>query len=177
MTSDAWCGKFEAVKVVPAKGQDTAASTQESRHKPLDTYVSAGKAQSDKAQLLSMLIALDGARNSIKLDECRTFVIRGRQGYVATWGDGKRWLVHCAPGSPRKWTNIRRALSPLGQCTQDGGQEGIIRIDRRPNPDEAALIRKAIRLNRTKRAPGNAFKTTTAKSPVGSRYTLIEVWG
>jgi hypothetical protein len=57
-------------------------------------------------------------------------------------GDGARWFIYCAPGSSKKWNNIRRALSPLGKCTQDGDDEGIIRIDQLPNSELAAAIRK-----------------------------------
>ena len=96
------------------------------------------------AGLALLLTALDAAGNQMRLDECRTWTITGKRGYVATWGDGARWFIYCAPGSARKWDNIRRALSPLGKCTQAGDDEGIIRIDALPTPEQAVLIRKAI---------------------------------
>ena len=67
---------------------------------------------------------------------------------MATWGDGARWSIYCAPGSGRKWNNLRRDLSHLGKCTQDGDDEGIIRIDVLPTPEQAVLIRKAIGLSK-----------------------------
>jgi len=49
---------------------------------------------------------------------------------------------------------LRQALSPLGRYAQDGDDEGIIRIDQLPNPEQAAVIRKAIGLaKRPDRAP------------------------
>jgi hypothetical protein len=72
----------------------------------------------------------------------------GKRGYVATWGDGARWFIYCAPGSSRKWNNLRRDLSHLGKCTQDGDDEGIIRLDRLPTAEEATAIRKAIGLSK-----------------------------
>src|SRR5262245_40997939 len=57
-------------------------------------------------------------------------------------------VIYCAPGSSRKWNNIRQALSPLGKCTQDGDDEGVIRIDALPTPEQAVLIRKAIGLSK-----------------------------
>ena len=106
------------------------------------------EADADKQQLRSMLTALDAAGTQMRLDECRTWTIMGKRGYVATWGDGARWFIYCAPGSSRKWNNIRQALSPLGKCTQAGDDEGIIRIDALPTPEQAVLIRKAIGLSK-----------------------------
>jgi hypothetical protein len=112
------------------------------------TYLTMAEADADKQQLRSMLTALDAAGNQMRLDECRTWTIRGKRGYVATWGDGKQWFIYCAPGSGRKWNNLRRDLSHLGKCTQDGDDEGIIRIYALPTPEQAVLIRKAIGLSK-----------------------------
>ena len=112
------------------------------------TYSTMAEADADKQQLRSMLTALDAAGNQMRLDECRAWTIRGKRGYVATWGDGARWFIYCAPGSSRKWNNLRRDLSPLGKCTQAGDDEGIIRIDALPTPEQAVLIRKAIGLSK-----------------------------
>jgi hypothetical protein len=112
------------------------------------TYATMAEADADKQQLRSMLTALDAAGNQMRLDECRTWTIMGKRGYVATWGDGARWFIYCAPGSGRKWNNLRRDLSHLGKCTQDGDDEGIIRIDALPTPEQAVLIRKAIGLSK-----------------------------
>jgi hypothetical protein len=114
----------------------------------MDTYASQAEFLADKAQLRAMVVALDAAQSQLRLDACRTWTIQGKRGYVATWGDGKQWFIYCSPGSARKWGNIRRALSPLGRCTQDGDDEGIIRIDQLPNPEQAAAIRKAIGLTK-----------------------------
>jgi hypothetical protein len=137
----------------------------------MDTYTSHAEFFADKAKLQTMLVALDAAHSQLRLDSCRTWTIRGKRGYLATWGNGVRWLIYCAPGSARKWNRIRQALSPLGRCTQDGDDEGIIRIDRLPTHEQAALIRKAIGLVRRRPAPANAFPTSPAKSPVQDHFT------
>src|SRR5262245_24428537 len=126
----------------------------------METYSSQAEFFADKAQLQTMLVALDAARNQLRLDECRCWNIRGKRGYAATWGDGKRWFIYCAPGSARKWNNFRRALSHLGKCTQDGDDEGNIRIDRLPTPEEAGLIRKAVGFVRTRPAPAVPISPT-----------------
>ena len=93
-----------------------------------------------------MLTALDAAQSRMRLDACRAWTLRGKRGYLATWGDGHRWFIYCCPGTIGKWNRMRQALSPLGRCTQDGDAEGIIRLDTLPTPEQAALIRKAIGL-------------------------------
>jgi hypothetical protein len=79
-----------------------------------------------------LLTALDAAGNQMRLDECRTWTIMGKRGYVATWGDGARWFIYCAPGSGRKWNNLRRDLSHLGKCTQ-GGDDDDTNAPRQPD--------------------------------------------
>jgi hypothetical protein len=74
----------------------------------------------------------------------RRLAIMGKRGYLATWGDGARWFIYCAPGSTRKWNNLRRDLSHLGKCTQADDDEGIIRLDRLPTAEEATAMRKAV---------------------------------
>jgi hypothetical protein len=120
----------------------------------MDTYASQDEFFTDKAQLQTMLVALDAAHSQLRVDACRTWTIRDKRGYAATRSDGKWWPIYCSPGSARKWNKIRQALSPLGRCAQDGDDEGIIRIDQLPNPEQAAVIRKAIGLaKRPDRAP------------------------
>jgi hypothetical protein len=87
------------------------------------TYSTMAEADADKQQLRSMLTALDAAGNQMRLDECRTWTIRGKRGYLATWGDGKRWFIYCAPGSGRKWNNLRHALSdPQGDRAEQAAR-------------------------------------------------------
>ena len=57
----------------------------------METYASQAEFIADKAQLWSMLMALDAAHSQLRLDSCRAWAIRGKRGYVATWCDGKRW--------------------------------------------------------------------------------------
>ena len=132
------------------------------------------EADADKQQLRSMLTALDAAGNQMRLDECRTWTIRGKRGYLATWGDGRRWLIFCSPGSARKWNRIRMALAPLGRCTQDGDDEGVIRIAALPTPEQAVLIRKAIGLSKRPAIDMEVVKANLSRpsvSPVQGHYT------
>ena len=99
-------------------------------------------------------MALDASKRSLRRDECGAWRVTGRKGYTYTWGPSGGWLIHCAVSSPRKWTNVKKRLS-FCQLTQDGDDEGCLRLFDLPTPEQAVLIRKAIGLKRRKLHPGN----------------------
>ena len=122
------------------------------------------KAAQDRALMRELLKALDGSNRALRLDECGAWRITGKHGHFYTWGDGMTWLLFCDPGSPRKWTNIKKSLSPFCRVTQNGDMEGCLRLLARPTPEQAALIRRAIGLKRRKRHAGNAITLNLIRS-------------
>jgi hypothetical protein len=128
------------------------------------SYNTVKEAEADRDMQRSLLVALDASKRSLRRDECGAWSIMGRHGHVYTWGPSGGWLIHCAPSSPRKWTNVKKRLS-FCQLTQDGNDEGCFRLFDLPPPEQAVLIRKAIGLKRRKRHPGNLshLKFTTAR--------------
>jgi hypothetical protein len=63
-------------------------------------------------------------------------------------------------GAVRRWTFIKRRLAAfddLALVTQDGDDEGVIRLLRLPLAAEAAEIRRIIRLHRAKPPPVEGF--------------------
>ena len=99
------------------------------------------------------------------------------RGYLATWGDVARWFIYCASGSGRKWNNIRRDLQHLGKCTQNGDDEGIIRIDQLPTSEQAALIRKAIGLSKRPAVETSPSLSTQPPGPACESLTLSDTLG
>ena len=68
--------------------------------------------------------------------------IHGKLGHI--YADGAGYLLCVSTEeSPRRWTYVKRRL---GFCivTQDGDDEGCLRLDRLPAPHEADAIREAI---------------------------------
>jgi hypothetical protein len=123
----------------------------ESGRKMMWTYESTGHDQDDKAQLETLRMALNGAKASLRLDDCRLWTLRGKRGYASTWGDGKTWCLFAGARSPRAWTAMKQRLA-FCQVTQDGDEEGVFRLNRLPTPEEAAEIRVALGIRQTREA-------------------------
>jgi hypothetical protein len=102
----------------------------------------------DRAALLPLIHALDASPLALKRDlvrdEGRTddWTIHGTFGHI--YPDGAGYLL-CVMSdeSARRWSNVK---ARLGFCrlTQDGDNEGCLRLDRLPTPHEAGLIREAL---------------------------------
>jgi hypothetical protein len=82
--------------------------------------------------------------------ECGDYAIRGRRGHIYRDGDG--FLLYVTERSEQKPSAIRWNLAKqrLAFCTltQDGDWEGCLRLDRLSAPEEAAIIRKVLRIKR-----------------------------
>jgi hypothetical protein len=109
--------------------------------------------------------ALNAARNAVRLDECRLWTVQGSRGYVSTWGNGQTWMLAVGSKAPRHWTFAKQRMAAfprLAQVTQDGDDEGVLRLMRLPTPVEAAEIRRliGIRQSRPSRSAGRRFTPT-----------------
>ena len=129
------------------------------------TYLSQGEAALDKEDILELAKAMDAAKSSIKLDDCRLWVIQGSRGYASTWGNGVSYLIHVVCRSTRHWTATKKSLSYC-ELTQDGDDEGCFRLRRLPTARERAIIRKAIGVHQRRPTPPNAFSSSSAKEGV-----------
>jgi hypothetical protein len=103
----------------------------------METYRSSAEATADKAELKRLASALNAAKASLRLDECRVWHLKGRRGHIAAWGDGKSWLLFVQCRSARHRTATKSRLS-FCRVTQDGDDEGALRLDRLPTKTEAA---------------------------------------
>ena len=116
------------------------------------SYKSRAEATDDRACLGLMREALNAAHNAVRLDECRLWTVRGSRGYVSTWGDtatagpdGQTWMLAVNSITPRRWGFTKQRMASfhgLAQVTQDGDDEGVLRLMRLPTPGEAAEIRR-----------------------------------
>lgn len=129
----------------------------------MDAYRSQADTEADKAHLMQLHAALNAANTALRLDECRLWAIRGSRGHAATWGDGRTWLlvVHCR--SKYGWAVAKRYLA-FAEVTQDGDDEGVLRLLRLPTPEQAITIRKYLGVRQTRDAPANAFPISPAKT-------------
>jgi hypothetical protein len=128
----------------------------------VDTYETSQQQSEDKARLTEFLDAIDGARNAVRLDECRLWTIRGSHGYVSTWGDNQSFLLFVQCHSSMAWTYMKRRLS-FCVVTQDGDDEGCFKLARLPAVEEAEAIRRAVGIHARKPPPVHGYQTRSTK--------------
>jgi hypothetical protein len=105
------------------------------------TYRDQRDKDADKAQQLKLLVALGARECALRLDECECWRIGGNRGHIYTWGDDQSWVMYCRCRSSKAWAFAKRRLAGYAKVTQDGDDEGCLRLDRLPTADEAATIR------------------------------------
>ena len=108
-----------------------------------DTYYSAAEAEADRAQQKALIAALNASDRALRRDECGAWRIAGERGSVHTWADGETWVLYVACRSAMHWTHTKRRLA-FCQVTQDGDEEGCLRLHRLSTPGEAAVIRDVL---------------------------------
>jgi hypothetical protein len=107
------------------------------------TYESAAEAEADRGQLKALQSALAVWDRALSRDECNAWAIIGRSGSICTGGDGKTWVLYVSCHSPRHWTATKARLS-FCKVSQDGDDEGCLRLTHLPTPDQAEAIRGAL---------------------------------
>jgi hypothetical protein len=105
-----------------------------------NTYDSPAEAEADRAQQKQLLTALNGWDRALRRDECGAWTIIGKQGSIHTWGDGKSWVLFVACRSRQHWTLTKKRLA-FCKVTQDGEDEGCLRLHQLPTPEQAEVIR------------------------------------
>jgi hypothetical protein len=124
----------------------------------------------DREHLNIFLTAIDASPTALERPVCRgwagDYQITGKHGHILA--DQPGWLLYVT-GSVQGWKKAKRTLP--GTVTQDGDDEGIIRLDRLPLSSEAVAIRDLIgirkRRHMTDEARANLERARKAiKSPV-----------
>ena len=103
----------------------------------------------------AMLAALDASSRSLRRDVCGDPAINGRAGHICA--DGAGYLLYVHTGElVRRWGSIKRHLA-FCCVTQDGDDEGCLRLDRLPTSTEADCIRKALGIKRRRHLTAEAL--------------------
>jgi hypothetical protein len=106
----------------------------------------------DRLHLEAFLTAIDASPGALERPNCRGWIgdyqITGKHGHVLA--DQPGYLLYVT-GTVQRWKKAKRTLPGQGEATlssgsvtQDGDDEGIIRLDRLPLPAEAEAIRDLI---------------------------------
>jgi hypothetical protein len=96
-----------------------------------DTYVTAAEAEADREQQRSLLTALNAWDRAAQGRMQR--VVHHGQG-LYSWGDGKTWIIYARCRSEKHWAYTKRRLS-FCTVTQDGEDDGCLRLHALPKPD------------------------------------------
>jgi hypothetical protein len=100
----------------------------------------------DQTRLEALVAAIDASPRALRRDPCGDYMITGKLGHICA--DGHGFLLYVSTReSPRRWTMVKRRLA-FCQLNQDGDDEGCLRLDRLPRPEEAELIREALAIRK-----------------------------
>jgi hypothetical protein len=116
----------------------------------------------DRADLVTLLTAVNGAMNAIRRDECGDWTITGSRGTIRAC-NGK-YHVYIPSGSAKAWTFAKKQLASFATPHQDGDDEGILTLSRMPDETEAETLRRYIGLRQTRDvSPDNIQKARDAR--------------
>lgn len=101
--------------------------------------------EEDKKLLQRLSEALNTSEERIHLDECGDWNIVGKRGHIFT--DAELWHVSVEGTTKRRWDNIKKKLSFM-EVSQDGDDEGIMKLERMPTQEESSLVRETVGLNK-----------------------------
>ena len=107
------------------------------------TYDTGAEADADRAKQKQLLAALDAWDRALRRDECSAWCITGSSGRIYTWGDGNTWVLYVECRSARHWSATKARLA-FCTVTQDGEDEGCLRLHGLPTPEQAETIREAL---------------------------------
>jgi len=132
--------------------------------------------KADRDLLIALTESLSVSRGRLRRDLCGDWVIVGTRGHILT--DGVNAFAYLPAGTARRWAKAKRVLSFMA-VTQDGDDEGILRLDGMPTPEQAKIIRKVLGLRqRTELSEAgraelkNRFKSSSQR---GGSDGLIDV--
>lgn len=99
--------------------------------------------EADKVLLTELCSVLKVSKNNLRLDGYLDWNIFGGGGTINT--DGESWYFYLPMGTKRKWDRVKKQLDFM-VVTQDGDDEGILKMTGLPTVIQAEKIRKYLRL-------------------------------
>jgi len=97
--------------------------------------------KADRELLLALADALQVSKSNLRRDPCGDWNIFGRRGHIST--DGIATHIYLQPGTKRRWEKAKRSLGFL-TVTQDGDDEGTMKMVDLPTAGQAGLVRKLV---------------------------------
>jgi hypothetical protein len=101
--------------------------------------------KADRNLLIILTEILCVSKGRLRRDLCGHWIISGRRGHILT--DGVDTYAYLPAGTARRWNKAKQNLNFL-TVTQDGDDEGILRLGENPTPTQVEMIRKAVGLRK-----------------------------
>lgn len=95
----------------------------------------------DKRLLNTLSKYLKISPSRMRLDVYGDWNVVGKKGKIFT--DGQLWYLYVSPENSRVWNNIKKKLAFM-DLSQDGEDEGILKLERMPSESEAKVVRKVL---------------------------------
>ena len=99
----------------------------------------------DRPALLALADILDTRPALIRRDECSDWNLFGTNGHIYAIPEHDAFYVYLGFESARAWTNAKRRLA-FCRVTQNGGDEGFLRMSGFPNKKQAEALRRTVGL-------------------------------
>lgn len=115
--------------------------------------------KADRDLLLRLVGTLSISKVRLKRDPCGDWNIAGRRGHIST--DGTAWYIYLPCKTKRRWDAAKRELAGL-TVTQDGDDEGILRLDDMPSEALAETLRRLLGLRKSVR-PSDKQRATLSR--------------
>lgn len=114
--------------------------------------------KADRDLLLTLVDALSVSKTRLRRDPCGDWNIVGRRGHIST--DGTAIYVYSSATTRRRWEAAKSALGLV--VTQDGDDEGVVRLDDLPSESLAETLRRLLGLRKSVR-PSDKQRATLAR--------------
>jgi hypothetical protein len=101
--------------------------------------------KADRDLLIALTASLCVSQGRLRRDLCGDWVITGTRGHILT--DGISAFAYFPAGTARRWERAKRILNFM-TVTQDGDDEGILKLLETPTPAQAGAIRKLLGLRK-----------------------------
>ncbi len=139
------------------------------------SYRTQREKDADRDRLRELLQALSASELALRLDECDAWRINGKRGHLYTWNRSGGWLLFIACSSTWGWTSAKRRLS-FCEVTQDGDDEGCMRLRELPTSAQAKVIRSILGIRKRKSAlvATNLSRQKVLKVPTEGEKSTLE---
>jgi hypothetical protein len=125
--------------------------------------------KADRDLLNTLTARLSVSQGRLRRDPCGDWIIIGTRGHILT--DGASAFAYIPAGTARRWAKAKQILDFM-IVTQDGDEEGIVKLLEMPTAAQAMALRKAIGLRKAspltdeRRASLASVGFSQAKPPV-----------